>query len=922
MRRWLPLLIVLSLLTVTSPLGVRAGGQRGPHAKVHPHLTALYHEYSAHRALNTAAPFATSNPLARFQHDSVLVDAVASGDATTLQGELEAMGMQEAVAYGRIVSGYLPISVTTNLENVSTLQFAQPSYFTTHVGATTSQGDFSMRADIARTSFSVNGAGVTVGILSDSFNFLGGAATDIASGDLPGPGNPDGFTTAVNILADSGSTDEGRAMAQIVHDVAPGAHLAFATANGGQAALATRIASLRTTAGANVIVDDVIYFAEPMFQDGIIAQAVDSVMAAGVAYFSSAGNNARRAYQSAFQPGPALAAGSIPSAAGAPAFRGGTAHNFGGGIILQSVTVPGNSTISISFQWSSPYFSVSGAPGSPNDLDIYLLNAAGTQILAGSTASNVGGDPIEVFGFQNNGATANFTVMIVNFSGPNPGLMKYVQFRGTINTFATNSGTIYGHANAKGAEAVGAAFYGQTPRFGVSPAVLESFSSSGTTPIFFDTSGHSIIDARSNKPGIVAPDGVNTTFFGSDVDGDGFPNFFGTSAAAPHAAAVAALVLQKSPGLLPAALYSVLESTALDMGAPGFDSDSGFGLIQADKALAQLSTALMLSPAPGTTLAGAAATFSWTAGTGALQYSLSVGTTGPGSFNVYSQGQGTNQSVTVGGLPVDGSTVYVRLWTQLGGGSGWVFNDYTYAGASQVKTVLTSPAPGSTLPGAAVTFGWSAATGALQYSLSVGTTGPGSFNVYSQGQGTSLSATVSGLPVDDSPVYVRLWTQFGGGTGWLLNDYTYTAANQGKAALTSPAPGSTLPGAAATFNWSAGTGALQYSLSIGTTGPGSFNVYSQGQGTSLSATVSGLPVDGSQVYVRLWTQFGGGTGWVLNDYTYTAANQGKAALTSGHAGTSSRTSLAPTAEAILGVSARLTPNLILGVDIDRAIIRA
>ena len=272
---------------------------------------------------------------------------------------------------------------------------------------------------------------------------------------------------------------------------------------------------------------------------------------------------------------------------------------------------------------------MSGAPGSPNDLDIYLLNAAGTQILAGGTADNIGGDPIEVFGFNNTGATANFSIMIVNSSGPNPGLMKYVHFGGSINTFPTNSGTIYGHANANGAVAVGAAFYIQTPRFGVSPAAQESFSSAGTTPVLFDTAGKAVFDARSNKPEIVAPDGVNTTFFGgSDPDGDRFFNFFGTSAAAPHAAGMAALLLQKTPGLPPAAVYSVMQSTALDMGPGGFDNDTGFGLIQADRALAQLSTALMLSPAPATTLPGAAAIFKWTAGSGATLYSLSVGTTG------------------------------------------------------------------------------------------------------------------------------------------------------------------------------------------------------------------------------------------------------------------------------------------------------
>src|SRR5262249_34020494 len=71
-----------------------------------------------------------------------------------------------------------------------------------------------------------------------------------------------------------------------------------------------------------------------------------------------------------------------------------------------------------------------------------------------------------------------------------------------------------------------------------------------------------------------------------------FSNFFGTSAAAPHAAGVAALLMQDKPTLTPAQIYKTLENTAIDMGPPGFDNNSGFGLIQADAALDALQNHL------------------------------------------------------------------------------------------------------------------------------------------------------------------------------------------------------------------------------------------------------------------------------------------------------------------------------------------
>ena len=202
--------------------------------------------------------------------------------------------------------------------------------------------------------------------------------------------------------------------------------------------------------------------------------------------------------------------------------------------------------------------------------------------------ANVGNDPTEVFGVANSGAALTVGLQITHTAGPFPRRLKYVAFSNSafsIDEFDTASGTIFGHGNAAGAEAVGAAYWGLTPEFGVSPPVLEWFSSAGSTPVLFDAAGIplSAPDVRA-KPGVVAPDGVSSTFGGS---------FFGTSAAAPHAAGVAALILDAAGHLSPPDVYAALEITAIDMDDPatagldtGFDYGTGFGLIDAASAVA------------------------------------------------------------------------------------------------------------------------------------------------------------------------------------------------------------------------------------------------------------------------------------------------------------------------------------------------
>ncbi|HYB40426.1 MAG TPA: S8 family serine peptidase [Candidatus Methylomirabilis sp.] len=583
----------------------RAEAKDGQNPKIRPALSALYAEHAA-AALQNGVAFVSRNTRARLVDDRVVVDAIADGDdGTALEAELAALGMKNRSVFGRVVSGELPISSIPSLAGVKSLRFARPSYALRRTGSVTSQGDHAIGADAARANFGVSGAGVQVGALSDSFNCLGGAAADIASGDL----SP---VTVIQEIGDcNGATDEGRAILQIVHDVAPGSSLSFASAFNGEASFANNIIALQS-AGARVILDDIVYIDEPFFQDGILAQAVDTVVARGAAFFSAAGNYAREGYESGFNAGAAFAQGHFPSLPGAPPFFGGIAHNFassGAPVYMQPIIVPAGSELTISFQWDSPFFSVSGGAGSPNDLDIYLLNAAGTAVVAASVDDNLGGDPIETIDFTNSGPTAIFNLMIVSFAGPFPGFMKYIQLGSTditIAEFNTFSGTVFGHTNAAGGSAVGAAFWEDTPAFGVNPPLLESYSSAGPTPILFDTAGNRLATPVVRlKPDIVAPDGVSTTFFGQRLTPGGPLFFFGTSAATPHAAGTAALLLERQPEFVPSQVYQVLNATTIDMETPGFDFDTGFGFVQANSAVGFVSV-----PQPGLGLALSPSTLS------------------------------------------------------------------------------------------------------------------------------------------------------------------------------------------------------------------------------------------------------------------------------------------------------------------------
>ncbi|OHD02939.1 MAG: hypothetical protein A2885_14555 [Sphingopyxis sp. RIFCSPHIGHO2_01_FULL_65_24] len=546
------------------------------------------------------ADFQSSNSIAPVVEGYVAIDATAlDGNGTALLAQLEALGFEGGIAYGALVGGYIPLSAIDDLAALANLNFARPAYSMSSAGSVQSQNVFSGNADLVQNHYGLDGSGVKIGFISDSFNTAtltttGAALTihyaqDIASGDLP---------AGVEVLLDSTlaqNRDEGRAMMQLAHDIAPGATLSFHTAQGGQAVFAAGIQAL-ADAGAHIIVDDIIYFAEPMFQDGIIAQAVDAVTTGGVQYFSSAGNQAQRSYESVFRDsGETFTANGIT-------YR---LHDFDPGAGIDSTQLMSQTgSVIYDLQWAQSFFSASGVGGN-SDLALIFRQTNGTVITI-IDSNNINADALELAQLNGNGS---FTLSIgVDPVGTNPTFIKYVTFGGTwsASEYATNSSTSFGHSNAAGAIGVAAADWFNTPAFGQTPPLGENFTSRGGQQIYFDTDGNALATPETRTTvDITMADGGNNTFFGSDIssDLDTLPNFYGTSAAAPNAAAIAALLLQAAPNATPVQIQAALETTAIDIqalatGRPthnigvltgtGYDIDTGWGLIQADAALEAL----------------------------------------------------------------------------------------------------------------------------------------------------------------------------------------------------------------------------------------------------------------------------------------------------------------------------------------------
>jgi len=515
----------------------------------------------------------------RLQPGDVVQVDIKADVTNALLASLQRLGatVESSFPKYRAIRARIPLASVETVAALPGVLFVEPAQqATTNTGSVTSQGDAAHKAPQAR-ALGLNGSSIKIGVLSDGVN---SRATSIGTGDLPA-----GLTV---LSGQAGNGDEGTAMLEIVYDLAPSAQLYFATAFTSEASFATNIQALQA-AGCNVIIDDVTYFDEGAFQDGPVAQAVNAVTAAGALYFSSAANSGNKTDgTSGTWEGDFVDSGTTIGPIDTVEGGHSTIHSFGGGQNSDQLTANSGP---ISLKWSDPL----GA--SANDYDLFVLNSTLTTVVAASLNSQTGAqDPFEIVNSQ----TSGNRVVIVNYLGAAaPRALRIDTNRGRLAI--STAGATFGHNAAEKAITVAATdarLAGGGPFVGGATNPVETYSSDGPRRVFYNPDGSAITPGNLlfgtgggklfQKPDVTAADCVSTSV-------SGFTTFCGTSAAAPHAGAIAGLMLSASPAPSPGLVRTVLGATALDIMAVGVDRDSGDGIAMADRSAAAADVAVTMT---------------------------------------------------------------------------------------------------------------------------------------------------------------------------------------------------------------------------------------------------------------------------------------------------------------------------------------
>ncbi len=501
-----------------------------------------------------------------------------------------------------------------------------PARVSLNSGTPISEGAAAHQAIAARELYGATGAGIKVGLISDSVDDDMGTQAAVATSGL--------FNT--NLLTvlpgQEGMRNrvEGLAMSKIIQDLAPEASIVFATGLGGMQrpdgsivpgdSFADNIRALARS-GCRVIVDDIASKAESPFQDNAIGQAIREVSDQGVLYFSAAGNDGNMdSKSSSIWEGDFLDGGPVSLDWGYEG-EGIRIHAFAPGTNVNAVT---RLTLEgVSLFWNDPM----GA--SANDYDLFILTADGDVWFSSMNVQDGTQDPIEYFIGQ---VPTGMQIAIVRFGGD--ARILHLQNHGGRMKFKT-PGAVRGH-NACGAAnafcvAGAPASISPTPVFppGPYPGSFNASnwvyldSSDGPRRIFYEADGTPITPGNFsstggrvlNKPDFAAATGVTTGFAGLTSNADMFGTFWGTSCAAPHAAAIAALLLSYKTNLTGAEVRAALAASCVDVMSPGWDQSTGAGILMADRALQAVATVavrpmITLQPFAQTIPTGESATFS------------------------------------------------------------------------------------------------------------------------------------------------------------------------------------------------------------------------------------------------------------------------------------------------------------------------